>query len=253
MNNLLKYGSIGVMDSGIGGLTILGAIANAFPKLNLVYYGDNLNAPYGNKSLRELKMLATRGIERLVTNGARIIVVACNTLSTTVLDYLKAISPVPVIPTVPIFNYDKKLYKCPTLIATPNTIFSPYVQENFKSFNLVPLPFLAGEIERWIFNPKRISVEKDLTAVPEATDYLYLGCTHYIFVKDRISAFLNVGVFDNALSVVSALKEALTKASVKNMPYKPYINFVGEGRDYNLNVFKKVLFKKNTHKFIANP
>ncbi len=253
MNNLLKFGSVGVMDSGIGGLTVLNAISIYYPKLNLIYFGDNKNAPYGNKPLRELKRLAIKGVERLIENGAKVVVVACNTLSTNIIDYIKAVSPVPVVPTLPVNEIDKGEYESPTLIATPNTINSNYVKEEFKNFNLVPLPFLAGEIERFIFSPYKISLLKDLTALPENTDYLYLGCTHYIFLKSNIESILNIKVCDNQTSVCSLLKGALTKTNVKNMRGKAYINFVGDARNYNLEVFKTVLHPQKTHKFILNP
>ncbi len=253
MNNLLKFGSVGVMDSGIGGLTILNAISASYPKLNLIYYGDNKNAPYGNKPLRELKRLAINGVEHLVENGAKLIVVACNTLSTNLIEYIKAVSPVPVVPTLPINEINESKYAVPTLIATPNTINSNYVKTEFKNFSLVPLPFLAGEIERFIFSPQKISLEKDLTALPDNADYLYLGCTHYIFLKPKIEEILNIKVCDNAHSVCELVKEALTKTNVKDMKGKAYINFVGDSRNYNYQVFKSVLYKRNSHKFIHTP
>lgn len=253
MNNLLKYGFVGVMDSGIGGLNVLKTIAVNNPKLNLIYYGDNTNAPYGNKSLYELKKLALKGIGRLLDNNAKIIVVACNTLSTTMLDYIKAISPVPVIPTLPINTVNTNIYKSPSLIATPNTINSNYVKLNFKNFNLVPLPFLAGEIERYILSPNKISVEKDLNALPDNTDYLYLGCTHYIFIKDRIKSALNICVEDNSNEVYKLLTQNLANAGVKNVKGKGLITFVGESNKYNYNVFKNVVYPKCFHKIILIP
>ncbi len=253
MKNLLKYGFVGVMDSGIGGLNVLKTIAQSNPKLNLVYYGDNINAPYGNKNIYELKKLATKGLGYLLDNNAKIIVVACNTLSATVLDYLKAISPVPVIPTLPINNVDVNEYKAPCLIATPNTINSKYVKSNFKNFNLVPLPFLAGEIERYVLTPKKISVEKDLNALPDNTDYLYLGCTHYIFIKDRIKSALNIRVEDNCYNVYETLSLNLKKQGIRNMNGRGTIYFVGESKEYNYTVFKSVVLPKSSRKIILNP
>lgn len=245
MDIFLKYGAVGVMDSGIGGLTVLNKLLKSFPKLNFIYYGDNQNAPYGNKSIRELKRLALVGIDALVGNGAKIIVVACNTLSTTILDYIKAVSPVPVIPTLPNNKIDKNEFKSPTLIATPNTILSKYVIESFNNFNLVPLPFLAGEIERFIFSPNKISLEKDLNALPTDVDYLYLGCTHYIFLKERINAFLPlVKVADNLSDVASLLSNTLDKTSIKKVIGKRKVLFIGGSHNYNYTVFKKVLWSK---------
>lgn len=242
---------IGFMDSGIGGLNLLSKAVETFPIYNYVYYGDNKNAPYGNKSAWELKKLATIGIEKLLNENAKIIVVACNTLSTTILDYLKAISPVPIIPTLPVTtNLD---YKNKVLLATPKTTSSSYVINNFSNYTIVPMPFLASEIERFINEPNKISLEKDLLSVPEGVDYIYLGCTHYIFLKDKISKILNAKVEDNAISVCNLLDKELKKTPLNNGFSKPTITFIGENCEYNLNVFRGLLFPKKTHKIISVP
>ncbi len=120
IDNFVSLGGIGVMDSGIGGLNVLNAIQNHFKKTNLVYIGDNKNSPYGNKSVYELKKLATNSISKLLDQNVKIIVVACNTLSTTIFDYIRTVSPVPCVPTLPINNIGSK-YNKPAIIATPST------------------------------------------------------------------------------------------------------------------------------------
>jgi hypothetical protein len=136
LNKFINSASIGVMDSGIGGLNVLSAIENYFTKTNLVYLGDNENAPYGNKSIYELKKLATNSISKLLDKNVKLIVVACNTLSTSIFDYIKTISPVPCIPTLPIETGGLN-YKKPSIIATPTTANSSYVKEKFKNFSFV--------------------------------------------------------------------------------------------------------------------
>ena len=246
MDKFLKFGAVGVIDSGIGGLTVLNELSKTFPKLNFVYYGDNENAPYGNKSIDELKKLVLKGIDNLLLFNVKIIVVACNTLSTTLFDYIKAVSPVPVIFTLPNSSYDTAKFKTPCLIATPNTISSNYVKTNFKNFNLIPLPFLAGEIERYILSPTKICVEKDLTALLSNVDYLYLGCTHYIFIKDRIKKrFPNLTVADNLTDVVLSFKNTLPSTTLNKVNRGAQIKFIGNSSNYNFTVFKVALWSKN--------
>ena len=75
MDKFLKFGAVGVIDSGIGGLTVLNELSKTFPKLNFVYYGDNENAPYGNKSIDELKKLVLKGIDNLLLFNVKVFAV----------------------------------------------------------------------------------------------------------------------------------------------------------------------------------
>src|SRR3984885_15488343 len=72
---------IGVFDSGVGGLTVLRAMRDAFPSIDVVYFGDTKNAPYGERSREELSLLTTEGIRLLLDRGATDIVSACNSTS----------------------------------------------------------------------------------------------------------------------------------------------------------------------------
>lgn len=243
--------SIGVMDSGIGGLNVLNSIQKIFTKTNLVYLGDNENAPYGNKSSYELKKLATNSISKLLSENVKVIVVACNTLSTSIFDYIKTICPVPCIPTLPI-ETNGLSYKKPAIIATPITATSKYVKEKFSNFSIIPLPFLAGEIERNLLNPNKISLEKDLRALPDDVDYLYLGCTHYIYLKDKIKRLLNITVEDNLDSVLKNLISLTDNLGLDFKSSHPTLTFIGKSRNYNYEVYKKVFGDKKTLKVVVN-
>ena len=253
LSNLIKCGAIGVIDSGIGGLNILNALLKNFNNYNYLYYGDNKNAPYGNKLHRELKRLVSFGIGELVENNAKIIVVACNTLSTAVAEYVKAISPVPVVFTLPINNYDKEKYKAPCLISTPVTANSDFVKKNFCDFTVVPLPFLAGEIERYVLTPKKISVDKDLNAIPENTDYLFLGCTHYIYIKKVIERLTGIKVNDNRQNVLRSVANYLPSINVREVKGKPTVYFLGNSADYNFTVFHNCFVAHNHRKVTFIP
>ncbi len=80
---------IGVFDSGLGGLTILGALTRALPEQDFVYLGDNANAPYGWKSPAEIYELTIAGVERLFAADCRLVILACNTASAVALHDLQ--------------------------------------------------------------------------------------------------------------------------------------------------------------------
>ena len=73
---------IGIFDSGIGGVTIFKSIKKLLPKENFLYFSDNLNSPYGNKSKKEIQTLSLKNSEWLLNQGCKIIVVSCNTATT---------------------------------------------------------------------------------------------------------------------------------------------------------------------------
>ena len=80
---------IGVFDSGIGGLTVLKRLIDKYPNNEYIYYGDTKNIPYGDKSIEELKVLASNIVEFLISKNVDMIVIACGTVSSNLSDYLK--------------------------------------------------------------------------------------------------------------------------------------------------------------------
>src|SRR5438552_5480393 len=92
---------IGVFDSGAGGLTILSALRQELPYENYIYFGDTANSPYGTKSDDEIIELSIRANRFLIEQGAKLIVVACNTASQAALAALRAAFSVPFVGVVP--------------------------------------------------------------------------------------------------------------------------------------------------------
>ncbi len=77
--------ALGMFDSGLGGLTVLGAVAGKLPELPIVYYGDNANTPYGTRTPDRVHELTRRGVEDLWARGCDLVVLACNTASAVAL------------------------------------------------------------------------------------------------------------------------------------------------------------------------
>ncbi len=238
MNDLSVNNPIGFLDSGIGGINVLKAVNKELPSENLIYLGDNLNAPYGNKTEYELEKLFKKNVQTLINKKVKAIVIACSTLSVTVYEKLKNNYGIPIIPTLPPIA---KGYKNPCLLSTPTTYKSDFVKENFKTVNKVPLPFLAGEVERFIFTPEKIKLKYDLTAIPENTDVIILGCTHYYFLKKEIERITGIKTLNANYSVVKNLKKQLTKLNLINTQKKGTVKFIGVCKEYNQKVYKSIL------------
>jgi glutamate racemase len=221
---------IGIFDSGMGGLTVLKAIKEEMPSIDVLYFGDTKNAPYGLRPREELSALTIKAIQLLRSRGSRSIVSACNTVSASMTvslfdtfslasqdrapEYLIEM----VGPTVAYFrNSTARLLLC----ATPATIESRMYQNAFemigKNVDAFPISELAGaieegkgtkedksEIERIIRNAlQNISLEN--------YDVLILACTHYPLVQELFQEIVgsSVLVFDPAVAVAERVKKQL--------------------------------------------
>ena len=234
--------TIGFIDSGIGGLNILNGALNSFDNLTAIYYGDNKNVPYGNKSQEELLSLLLNSINLVVNAGAGVVVIACGTLSTTFYNKLQKLCKTPIILTLPP-KINLSIYKRATLIATPSTIRSRYVLENFKGVFKLPLPFLAREVESYIFQRQNIKLDCDLLGVPPYTDAVILGCTHYYYLKEQIEKSLGVPCLDAVNDVVDCLSKFINRNDGKPLTNsQKKVFFIGDSAEYNCKVYKNVLF-----------
>jgi glutamate racemase len=125
---------VGVFDSGIGGLTVLKNLYKHYPNNEYIYYGDTLNLPYGSKTKEELEKLASQDVEFLLDKKVDIIVIACGTVSSNCLDYLKKKYNIPIYDIIsPTINYlNNSNYSNIGVIATERTIDSNIFKYNIK-------------------------------------------------------------------------------------------------------------------------
>ena len=205
---------IGVFDSGVGGLTVLRAMRDAFPSFDAVYFGDTKNAPYGLRSREELSSLTVAGIRFLLDHGATTIVSACNSVSASLAVSIFDVLSLPqgqliemVGPCVSAFKESNARI---ALCATKATVESGLYQNAFrmigKDIQAVAIPDLAGAIER---GEGVASYEKSIrealgTLAPHSYDVLVLGCTHYPLVLDSFKRVLGEKVlFDPATAVAA--------------------------------------------------
>jgi glutamate racemase len=155
---------IGIFDSGIGGLTVAKAIAEALPNETIIYFGDTAHLPYGDKSKESITMYSKRITAFLLAKGCKAIVIACNTASAhAYADLKKAYPKVPILNVIdPTVDYCLTKYKKGKIgvIATRGTIKSRIYPRKLNKENPkleVPqtaTPLLAPMIEEGFFNNK---------------------------------------------------------------------------------------------------
>ena len=175
---------IGFFDSGSGGLSVLSHFRKLAPQAGVLYFGDILNAPYGEKSAEELAALTELGVEVLRSRGATAIVSACNSVSPSILAGASGELPF-VEMTTPTASYIRQFAgKKFLVLATPATVASRIYENALKGIvelDSLGVPGLAGAIE---FNePEEKIASILLEALTQKQGQVYdgviLACTHY--------------------------------------------------------------------------
>lgn len=211
---------IGIFDSGIGGLTTLKEIRKLLPNESYLYYLDNKNIPYGEKSDEELKTIAKNIVKFFDTKKVKILVIACNTMTTKCIEYLREIYPDKIfIGTEPAIKVAcDKGYKNTLLMVTPATAKSEklykIIDKNAKEdhkITILPCPSLADTIETKNKNKIKLLVYNLLYEYKIYNyDSIVLGCTHYCHIKNIIKEiFPNAKLIDGNKGVSKEVKRKL--------------------------------------------
>jgi glutamate racemase len=222
---------IGVFDSGMGGLTVLRALLARLPCERFVYLGDTARLPYGTKSPETVQAYTLQATRLLVSEGVKMVVIACNTASAVALGPLaKALSPVPVIGVI---EPGARAGVAATrnnhiaVIATEGTVKGAAYVRVIAALNgdikVVQQPcqlFVALAEEGWTDSPAtRAAAEHYLAPLfsgPSAPDTLVLGCTHFPVLADTIRKIIggNVALVDSAETTALAVADALASGSL---------------------------------------
>jgi glutamate racemase len=190
-------GAIGVFDSGVGGLSVLKAMAAALPTSNLVYLADSANAPYGDRPEAFIQARVTAMANWLVERHISAIVVACNTATSVAVDGLRASVRIPVIAVEPPIKPACLVSTAGKVgvIATTRTIASHNVQRLIRDYAgdcqvyLQACPGLVAQVEAGDFATEHTLVLLRQYLEPllaNGIDTLVLGCTHYPFLREAI-------------------------------------------------------------------
>lgn len=234
-------------DSGVGGITLLADFLRRYPSAACAYYGDNGNAPYGNRPEGEIRRLAESAFARIARLSPRAAVIACNTVTAECADLLRREFPFPIIgvepavrPAAAAVGEGRIL-----LLATRATLAGARVRELIDRCGGGRVePYcparLAGDIEKNIFRLSRIRLADHLPRGEYAA--VVLGCTHYIFLRERIAAFYGCPAFDGNAGTADHLAHIVNICS-KNMSETCKIEpiFMGEARKHNKKVYQALI------------
>ena len=201
---------IGVFDSGAGGLTILSVLRQELPYENYMYIGDTAHVPYGQRSDAEISGLSIVAVRFLVEQGAKLVVVACNTASQAALNTLRATFSVPIIGVVPAVKPAARATKKGRVgvAATNQAARATYLQHLIDEFAegiqvyAVGCPELVTLVEAGIFDGPEAeqTVRQALQPLLAAdVDVIVLGCTHFPAMRPLIQrvAGKNIQIIDS--------------------------------------------------------
>ena len=188
---------IGIFDSGFGGLSMLREIASLLPVENLLYYGDNANAPYGDLDEERIRTVTLAAINRLLERGIKALVVACNTATSAAIEVIRAEVSLPVIGMEPAGKpaVEMRMRGKVLVLATAATLrqqkLHTLVERLGNPDYLVPFacPGLVELVEQGVTSgPELEKFLSGLFAPLRGLDVqvVVLGCTHYVFARQAI-------------------------------------------------------------------
>lgn len=254
MTRIENY-TIGVVDSGLGGLTVMKSLLESYPDNRYLYFGDSGHAPYGGRPVPEMKALGHRMVDFLAQFHLDALVLACNTMSSWMPYEFRDRHHIPVIGTIEAGAREAlKAYQDSDhpwtldhstpdvgVIGTINTVESGSFQKALfeRERNLyvmgLPCPSIVPVIEKGGCNHLgyQEAVDKDLASWQgQVPPIVILGCTHFPIARREIQTFVgeNVRLVDPAKGMVEDLARKLERAPDKEAPSKgPAYTFFTSG------------------------
>ncbi len=212
--------AIAILDSGVGGLTVVKEVMRQLPREKIIYFGDTARTPYGPRPSEEVKKFTEQMVDFLIQFDPKVIIIACNTATAAALDYISQKVSIPVIGVI---HPGARAAISATatghvgVIGTVGTIrsgaytaalkqLSPYVDVVSHA-----CPALVPLVEQGLFRSKTTSQVVEETLRPIQTypiDCLILGCTHYPFLKETIQE-----VMGPAVKLISSADETARETS----------------------------------------
>ena len=223
---------IGIFDSGVGGLTVFSEMVKALPSEDMIYLGDTKQFPYGNKSKQTIIELAKKNIDFLISQGVKMVVIACGTATSQALSTVQGLYDIPIVgiiePTVEALK--KEEIHTIGVIATTGTIRSnaweKSIVDNMPNVKVInkACPLLAQMAEEgWTDNEIASLTIKEYLKEFEGKqiEKLILGCTHYpLFEKILKEQLGKVEIVDTGKMMGKYLEKMLCKKDMQNLSKK---------------------------------
>lgn len=234
---------IGLLDSGLGGIGVLGEALRQLPNEDYVYYGDTANAPYGDKAPEEVLGLVHQAVERLIELRCKAIVIACNTATSVSAGKLRQELDLPIIGMEPALKPasqlpgDGKILVMATRVTLALPKFQALMAQYGRDAVPVPCPGLMECVERGeLEGPKVTALLLQLLGpwLSQPVKAVVLGCTHYPFLRKTIAALFPAGtpLIDGNAGSVRQLRRRLEEQNLLSDRQEPgRITFLSSSED----------------------
>ncbi len=223
---------VGFFDSGVGGLSVLKTAVALMPDENYVYYGDNLNAPYGEKTEEEIKAFSLEAGAFLYSKGVKAIVVACNTATSAAIQMMRERFSLPVVSMEPAVKPALSALKGGKVLvlATPATVsqarYLSLIERLGAGDSVVSVGCggLVELIEEGRDDEESINAylaQKLAFLRGTSIDAAVLGCTHYSFIEKHVKSYIDRSfqidcpIFDGRHGTVRHLEDLLIKQKLR--------------------------------------
>ena len=219
----MSTAAIGIFDSGLGGLTVLKAVARRLPQENIVYLGDTARVPYGTKSKEAIIRFSLQNMTVLLQRKVKMVVVACNSSSSHALSVLMASCPVPVIGVIEpgvaralAETRNQRIGVIATQATVASEAYAKALRRSSRNVRVVsqPCPLFVPLVEEgWTQKAVTYQIAETYLATlrQSRVDALILGCTHYPLLKPVLRKIMGpeVRLVDSAQEVSRAVQQRL--------------------------------------------
>jgi len=246
---------IGILDSGLGGVTVLKEIIKLLPNEQYLYYSDSKHNPYGEKNANKVFEYVDEIMQYFIKRKCKAVVFACNTATALTIEKIrKKYLNILIIGIEPAYKmiHDHAKYKKTIVMATPATIKSKKFLELYHHYDnqktqLLPCPNLAYLIEQGDNNKINDYLMQTLP-INSGVEAVVLGCTHYPLIKDNIKEILGqVEFFDGGHGVANRLYQVLKEQKLFSDNLHNGIQFI----DSSETDWKEKRFFELIHKYDA--
>lgn len=230
--------NVALIDSGIGGLSILSAIQAQSPNNQYLYFADHSFAPYGDKSPQQIQERTLKITQQLNQEHALdCIIIACNTASTHSLDIIRQHINIPIIGVVPAVKTAASISVNQRIgiLATPATVNGQYIDSLISEFSpnahitkLGTIELVAMAEDKLLGRMPNTQHLKTIISpfIQQQCDTVVLGCTHFPFLKEELKAICpKVRFIDSSQAIANRCCDILSKLPYRQIPYAPQNEF----------------------------
>ena len=221
---------VAVFDSGIGGISVLRELVRTLPRENYLYFGDSLHAPYGTKTPQEVISLSLQAADRLLSQGAKALVVACNTATSAAIRTLRKTYPeLAIVGTEPAIKPAVERHPGGRILmlATAMTVQEEKFQHLKAQYDdqaqIIPIACsgLMEYVEQGVLRGAEVEgylLDKLEPYLKVPIDAVVLGCTHYPFLRGAIRRIVGrrPEIIDGSIGIARQLERRLEEQGLLN-------------------------------------